>query len=311
MTKNVKLLSLVTVLAALPLSASALMPSNPVTDPRFTVLPNGVDLRTIKTSSALSLKKGDGKTFTASLQTQYQKIKKDSETVKNTPVTWVLMDLDAHQIVAESAEATRKQFGASVNKIFIGAALLDKQGGSISSSQLKTMARMLADSSNTARDEIAYNEIGGGSTTRGRERIHAFTQRMGYLRTVAFGGYLGKMHGNELSARETAEFLYDTYQGRYAGAEYVWKLMHTCRTGAGRARTYLPKEMFIGGKTGTYSGSTVDPETGKSTTVRVKHHSIIFNYDGRQYALTIFANTGKDETTAILAGGIVREYLMR
>ncbi|MGE3261646.1 MAG: serine hydrolase [Bacteriovoracia bacterium] len=290
----------------------AAQPSNPVMDPNFVILPNGKDLRTLSTSNGkLVLKKGDGKTFTAALQAKYLKIKNDSLTKKNTPVTWVLMDLDAHQIVAQSAEASRKQFGASVNKIFIAATLLDKTRGQLNSNQLHLMVKMLADSSNVARDEMAWNEIGGGNKTRGRQAIQNFTQRMGYLRTRAYGGYLGSLHGNELSATETAEFLYDTYQGRYPGAEYVWKLMHTCRTGAGRARTYLPTSLIVGGKTGTYSGGTVDPETGRSTSVRVKHHTIIFNYDGREYALSIYANTGLDETTAILAGGLVREYIIR
>lgn len=288
------------------------LPTNPVTDPAFVILPNGKDLRTISTSGGkLALKKGDGKAWTAALQAKYEKLKQDSQTIKNSPVTWVLMDLDSHQIIDQSIESSRKQFGASVNKIFIGGALVDKQNGTLTSNQLTLMSRMLADSSNVSRDEIAFNEIGGGNKDRGRTLIHAFTQRMGYERTVAFGGYLGKVHGNELSATETADFLYDTYQGRYPGAEYVWKLMHTCRTGANRARTYLPTDMYIGGKTGSYSGGTVDPETGKSTTVNVHHHNIVFNRGGRQYGLTIFANTGKDETTAILAGGIFREYIER
>jgi hypothetical protein len=292
--------------------AFAVMPTNPVTDANFTILPNGKDLRTISTSGGkLALKKGDGKVFTAALQEKYVKLKTDSKTIPNYPVTWVLMDLDNHQIIDQSLESNRKQFGASVNKAFIGAALLDNQGGTLTATQLTLMSRMLADSSNVARDEIAYNQIGGGSKTRGRQAIHAFTQRMGYARTVAFGGYLGKMHGNELTALETAELFYDIYHARFPGAEYEWKLMHTCRTGAGRARTYLPADMFIGGKTGTYHGSTVDPETGKGTTVNVRHHSIVFNYGGRQYALTMFANNGRDDTTAILAGGIFREYILR
>lgn len=299
-------------LALSPSLVFAAQPSNPVTDPTFVVLPNGKDLRTLSTSKGrLVLKKGDGRTFTTALQAKYEKIKKDSQTKAGTPVTWMLMDLDAHQVIAQSADVNRKQFGASVNKIFIAATLLDKQRGQVSSSQLHQVIKMLADSSNVARDHVAYNEIGKGNRTRGREAIQKFTQSMGYARTRAFGGYLGKIHGNELTAQETAEFMYDTYQGRYPGAEYIWKIMHTCRTGAGRARTYLPTSLYVGGKTGTYSGSTVDPETGRSTQVRVKHHSIIFHEGGRQYALTIYANTGTDETTAILAGGLYREYVKR
>ncbi|MGZ3694318.1 MAG: hypothetical protein ACXWQO_09055 [Bdellovibrionota bacterium] len=294
-------------LLLLPQLGLGAMPTNPVTDPNFTVLPNGKSLKSI--DSSLELKKGDGKTFTSALQAQYEKIKHDSQTIPNSPVTWVLMDLDSHKIIDQSIDANRKQFGASVNKAFIAGTLLDKQGGTLTASQLSLMASMLSVSSNEARDAIQYKEIGGGDEVHGRELIQAFTQRMGYVRTRAFGGYIGTMHGNELTALETAEYLYDTYHARFSGAEYVWKLMHTCRTGDGRGRTYLPTTLFVGGKTGTYDGSTVDPETGRDTTVTVRHHSIVFNYGGRQYALTMFANTGKDETTAILAGGIFREYI--
>lgn len=304
---NLSKLTPVLALALLPNFALAAMPTNPVVDPAFSVLPNGKTL----SSLGLSLRKGDGKTFTPALQAKYEKLKKDSQTVKGTKVTWVLMDLDSHQIIDQSIEASRLQFGASVNKAFIAGTLLDKQRGSITSSQLKLMAAMLSVSSNKARDAIAWNEIGGGSKTKGAELIQAFTQRMGYKRTRAYGGQLHGEHGNELSALETAEYFYDVYQGRFPGAEYVWKLMHTCSTGANRARTYLPKDLYIGGKTGTYSGPTEDPETGRSITVRVKHHSIVFNYGGRQYALTIFANTGEEETTAILAGGLLREHIFR
>jgi hypothetical protein len=305
---NLSVIAPVLGLLLMPQIAGAVMPTNPVTDPNFTTLPNG---RTLSSLGGLTLRKGDGNTFTPALQAQYVKMKQDSKTIKNSPVTWVLMDLDSHQIIDQSIDANRKQFGASVNKAFIAGTLMDKQGGQITSKQLDLMASMLSVSSNEARDAISWNEIGGGSPDRGREIIQAFTQRMGYLRTRAFGGMLGNVHGNELTALETAEYFYDVYHARFAGAEYVWKLMHTCTTGAGRARTYLPTSLFVGGKTGTYDGETLDPETGAPTTVTVRHHSIVFNYGGREYALTIFANTGKDETTAIMAGGLLREYILR
>lgn len=291
--------------------ANAALPSNPQSDPRFVILPNGKDLRTLSSSGrSLSLIRGDGKEFTASLQAKYLALKNETLTKSNHPVTWVLMDLDSRQVIAQSKDANRKQFGASVNKIFIGAALLDKQRGSLSSSQLKLMGQMIADSNNDARDSI-HLAVGGGSNTRARQEIHKFTQRMGYARTRAFRGYMGSLHGNELTALETANFLFDTYQGRYPGAEYLWKILYTCRTGAGRARTYLPSDMYVGGKTGSYAGSTVDPETGRSTKVDVVHHTIVFNRGGRQYGLAIFANTGKTESTALLAGGLFREYINR
>jgi hypothetical protein len=64
----------------------------------------------------------------------------------------------------------------------------------------------------------------------------------------------------------------------------------------------------VGSKTGTYSGSTVDPETGHGITVDVAHQVMVVNVEGKEYAIVILSNTGSDETAAVLAGGLLREY---
>jgi hypothetical protein len=185
--------------------------------------------------------------------------------------------------------------------------LLDKQGGELTANQLQLMADMIVISSNTAWVEL-QKQIGDGNSDLGRERNYQFTQRMGYERTRGFQGTWGTMHGNELTAHELVEYLYDTYHGNYPGAEAAWKIMHTGRTGAARAKKYIPTDVFIGGKTGTYDGDTVDPETGAPIVVHVRHQVLVFNVQGREYGLAILANTGSDESAAVLAGGILREY---
>jgi hypothetical protein len=35
---------------------------------------------------------------------------------------------------------------------------------------------------------------------------------------------------------------------------------------------------------------------------------LVFNIDGRQYALAVLANSGSDESAALMAGGLIREY---
>lgn len=297
------------------LNAGAAMPTNPVSDPKFTILPNGKDLRTISVSgSKLSLARGRGSSFSSSARAAYQKLKEDSKTNPNHKVQWTLMDLDNHRVLDQSLSSNRKIFGASSSKIFVGGALLDKQAGALSSSQLQLMADMLVVSSNSAWTNL-QKQIGGGDSNRGRQTIHEFTQRMGYERTRGFQGYWGKIHGNELTAAETAEFLHDTYKGEYPGAETLWKLMHACRTGSSRGRKYIPSSIYVGGKTGTYSGTTENPETGSTKNpdgsayrVSVKNHVLVFNVEGRQYGLAILADTGSDESAALLAGGLIREY---
>jgi hypothetical protein len=173
---------------------------------------------------------------------------------------------------------------------------------------------MLVISSNTAWTDLQA-QIGDGDSNKGRERILDFTQRMGYERTRGFQGSWKNMHGNELTALETAEYLHDTYKANYPGAEVLWKLMHTCRTGSNRGLKYIPSQIFVGGKTGTYDGPSVDPETGKNQNpngsaykVAVRNHMMVFYIEGVQYALTVLADSGSDESAALLAGGLIREF---
>ncbi|MCB0407845.1 MAG: serine hydrolase [Bdellovibrionales bacterium] len=293
----------------------AALPTNPETDPQFTTLPNGKKLSDYKVNgTSLFLAKGSGNAFSNQNRAEFENLYSLSKSTA-TDFQWVLMDLDTHQIIDQSQQPQTKFFGASVSKIFVSGTLLDYQNGQISHSQLQLMANMLVVSSNSAWTEL-QRQIGGGNADLGRQRIHEFTQDMGYERTRAFQGWWGDLHGNELTALELAEYLYDTYMGQYPGAEYNWKFMHTCRTGSQRAKKYLPSSLIIGGKTGTYHGSTVNPETGDNKfpdgtpyTVKMNSQVIVFHANGHQYALTILANTGTDTTAALLAGGLYRRYI--
>jgi hypothetical protein len=290
------------------------MPTNPVIDPDFMKLPEGRDLKKTSVSGlALTLATGEGQPFTAAEKAAYEKLKTNTQTIADYPVQWVFMDLDNHRVIDKSINSNTKIFGASVAKIFTAATLLDKQGGHLSDSQFQTLADMLVVSSNTAWFSL-QDQIGDGDTDRGRAGINAFTQRMGYLRTRGWQGYWGNLHGNELTANELGEFLYDMYMGKFPGAEVQWKLMHTCRTGGDRARRYLPKDLYVGAKTGTYEGPTMNPETqsmtnpdGSPYTVDVRNQIIVFNVNNHEYAIAILANTGSEDTAALLAGGLFRE----
>lgn len=301
-------IGLVSALFLSALSSHAALLSHPAADPNFSVLPSGQRLQNISVSgSRLSLTRGVGAKFGATQQAAYERIRLDTTTNPNSKTQWAIMDLDSHQMVAESLSAQRKIFGASSSKIFVGGGLLNKQNGSLTSSQTQLMANMLVVSSNDAWVNL-QSQVGDGNANQGRARIHAFTQGLGLERTRGFQGYWGNIHGNELTARETTEYLYSIYSGAFPGAETLWKIMHTCRTGSSRGLKYMPAGLFVGGKTGTYDGATVDPETGKNTSVAIRNHVLIFNVDGRQYGVTILSNAGSDETTAVLAGGLLREY---
>lgn len=288
---------------------------NPAEDPKFNELPQGRNLLKLQVNGAsLSYSRGTGNSFGDDKNRQYMSLKAATQADENHKVQWAFMNLDKNQVIAQSAGANRKIFGASVSKIFVAAALLDKQNGQLDNSQVQLMADMLVVSSNSAWTTL-QRQIGNGDADRGRKAVHDFTQRMGYKRTRGFQGWLGSLHGNELTAAELVDFLHDTYTLSYPGAEVLWKLLHTVRTGASRGKKYMGSSIYIGGKTGTYHGTTVDPETGKSKnpdgsaySVKVRNHAMVFNIKGVQYALAVLADTGSDESAALLAGGLIREY---
>ncbi len=294
--------------------AFAVMPSDPVTDPHFLELPDGSLLSSLKVQGLpLTLTKGSGGNFSASEEAAFEKLKQDSKASVDHPVQWLMLDLGNHQVIDQSAAPDRNIFGASVAKVFVASTLLDHQGGQLEKSQWPLLADMLVVSSNSAWVEL-QKQIGGGNDDRGRERVQAFTQRMGYSKTKGFQGSLGQVHGNELNAHDLAEFLYDTYHAHYAGAETVWKVMHTLRTGRHRGFKYIPSNIFVAGKTGTYDGPSINPETGGTTNpdgspykVRVRHQLIVLHTQGRHYGLAILANTGLDESAALLAGGLFHQ----
>lgn len=282
--------------------------SSPGADKDFAKLPDGRLLSSITVSgSKLSLTKGKGTAFTAQKLADYKALKKATQTDPEHRVQWAFMNLDTHQILDKSLSSYRKLFGASSSKIYVGAALLDKQNGKLTDSQLQLMADMLVVSSNEAWTNL-QSQIGGGNADNGREAIHKFTQRMGYLNTRGFQGYLGNVHGNELIPDEAVETLFDIYHDQFPGAEILWKIMHTCRTGSSRGLKYIPSNIYVGGKTGTYDGPTENPLTGNTYDVAIRNHLLVFNIDGHQFGLAILSNSGTDESAALIAGGLIREY---
>lgn len=294
--------------------ANAAKFTDPTLDPHFLTLASGINLKDIQIRGrGLSLTRGTGNLFSANQQTSFEKLMQDSKSQADHPVQWVLTNLDNNQVIDQSANPDKIIFGASVSKVFVASTLVDHQGGILQASQWQPFADMLVVSSNTAWVDL-QKQLGGGYANQGRERIQNFTQRMGYLRTKGFQGNLGPIHGNELNAKDLVSFLYDTYHANYTGAETVWKMMHTVRTGANRGFKYIPRHIYVAGKTGTYDGPTINPETGEPTNadgstykVRVRHHLMVIHSKGQQYGLAILANTGSDESAALLAGGLFRQ----
>ncbi len=273
------------------------------------ILPLGRSMHSLMVRGApLDWAHGIGDAFGPLQAQRYRELKDHSQTNANFRIQWVLMNLDRDEIIARSRDADQLFYGASVSKLYVGASLLDKTQGSLSAHELQDLADMIVISSNQAWAAV-QKAVGDGNDHQGQLLIQQFAERLGHIRTRAFRGWNGKDHGNEVNAIDMAKLLSDTYHKRFHGAEILWNIMHATRTGGEKARRYLPQSLIVGGKTGTYRGPAPKPDTQKAYQANVHHHAITFAVQNTQYALVVLSDQSSDEDLAIIAGGLVREYL--
>lgn len=286
-------------------------PNKEVNDEQFFTLQNGINLRNFggpEVRELLFRKKGSGVSFGPQQRKRYCALK------KNKDIQWTLTDLATGRIISRSTNAGEVFFGASTSKIFVAAALLDKQDGQLSREQLLLMTRMIVRSDNHAWKELQRQVGRNGSDDDGRRAVHGFIQKMGYENLRGFQGWMtmengSRLHGNELNSLAVAEFLFDTCHNRYPGAEILWKIMHATRTGSRKINKYTPKYVCIAGKTGTYHGPNESRDTINHLKIKAHNHAAVLDINGNYYSLTILSNTGCDEDVAVLGGGLMREYL--
>lgn len=273
---------------------------------------DGRDLRAevdASTRRLLTPVQGRGFRFGPSQKKRYCRLKADPEQVQ-----WVLTDLESGEVLSRSPGAERLFFGASASKIFVAAALLDKQKGELRPEQLRLLVRMIVVSDNGAWLSLQRQTAAEGTDDAGRAAVHGFVQKMGYPTIRGFQGWMrrpggSRTHGNELNAVEVARFLQDTYARRYDGADTLWKIMHATKTGGSKIDKYTPSNVYIGGKTGTYSGPNESPETVELPTIRARNHAAVVTVGNRHYGVVILTNTGDNEDVAVLGGGLMREFL--
>ncbi len=276
------------------------------------ILDDGLDLRSFgdaATRQLLTPVRGRGVRFGSRQKERYCSLKATPERVQ-----WAVNDLSTGEILSQSPGADRLFFGASSSKIFVAAAFLDKQQGEFSKQQLGLLARMIVVSNNGAWLALQREAGEDGTNDSGRAAVHAFVQRMGYPTIKGFQGWMQKpdgsrVHGNELNAIEVAQFLSDTYQRKYKGADVLWKIMQATKTGGSKINKYAPTDVYVGGKTGTYSGPNESPETVRLPTIKARNHAATLRIGNRYYGLVVLTNTGDNEDVAVLSGGLMREYL--
>jgi hypothetical protein len=277
----------------------------------FFSIDNGTDLRKFgdaQTRSLLHRVHGRGEAFDGKKLVRYCAMRKNP-----TGIQWVVNNLETGDVISSSANSEQLYFGASTSKIFVAATLLDKQRGKFTRAQLRQLVKMIVVSSNPAWIDL-QKQAGDGNGNSGRKAVYAFTQKMGYRKIKGFQGWLktnngSKIHGNELNTAEVSRFLYDTYQRKYPGADVLWKIMQATRTGKGKIDRFTPSNVFLGGKTGTYSGPNESRDTIKFATIKSRNHAALLLTERGHFGMSILSNRGSSGDVAVLAGGLMREYL--
>lgn len=272
---------------------------------------NLCDMGDSRTKALLTCVQGRGMAFGVQQKNAYCALKNSNEEIQ-----WVLNDLETGEIISQSKNAQDRYFGASASKVFVAAAFLHKHNGQLTPDQLSLLVKMIVKSNNAAWLELQRQTGDDGTDNSGRRAVDQFTQDMGYRNTQGFQGSLitesgESVHGNELNTKELATFLYDTYHRKFKGAEILWKIMHATKTGNNKVNKYTPSHIFVGGKTGTYHGENVSPETIELNSIKARNHVTILRVNDKYYGLSILSNTGKDEDVAVLGGGLIREFLLK
>jgi len=198
---------------------------------------------------------------------------------------WAVMDLNTDLVVGCSPNADTPIYGASLPKAFAVAALLYHRDGALDDQEWPKVISTVGRSCNKYWDDIE-------GWAGGAAGMDAFTNHLGYegIDVVHEGDW-----NTQIDALTMARFFSDMHHRRFTGADAMWKLMSTCRTGYTRAQRFIPNNVLLGGKTGSWD---------------LANHDVRYIEDGgRLFAISVLTNLRYSENVAVLHGGLFYEYV--
>ena len=222
---------------------------------------------------------GKGEKWTSSMERRFNEI-------VNDPRMRFSMRIDGKEI-AQSKNSEEMVQGASVSKAMVAAAAYNRyaeKGEKMPEELQKKINMLLTFSSNKVWDDV--QQAAGG-----KDGVDAFTKKMGYEHTKA------ARQSNRLSPSDSAKFMEDVSNNRFAGAEKLFAVMSSCQTGSNKTRLTLPEDVAIAHKTGTYNGWNNDMAAFK-----------IKDKEGKEHDVSFAAYTQlSPKDIGILAGGVLRQ----
>lgn len=206
----------------------------------FFTTTKGINLSAIASKGGIKLSRNKGIGSSGYSTSKYQSAK------KNPKVYWAIYNISKDSLVAKSSNANKNVYGASVPKVIVASAALDKFKGNFpNQSDYDKVIKLLVKSNNDVWTPL-QNLAGGGNS------VNAWSKKMGYTMQSARG------MGNNANAVDMCKFWSDVCHNRFDGAEVIFRVTASCQTSASRSRKYLPTSVFIGSKTGTYESSNHD-----------------------------------------------------
>jgi len=165
---------------------------------------------------------------------------------ENQKVSWAVYDISNEKLLASSKNASTNVYGASVPKICVASATFDKNDGELpKDSDYEKVIKLLVKSDNEVWTYL--QDLAGG-----KDAVNSWSKKMGYTMQPARNG------GNNANAIDMCKFFNDVCRNNFKGAENIFKISSSCQTSSGRSKKCIPKDVFMGGKTGTYEDSNND-----------------------------------------------------
>ncbi len=228
---------------------------------------------------------GRGQAFGPKEEARYLRLASDPN------VHWAVANCSSGQVVAKSSNAGSNLYGASVPKILIAAAALNNNGGRFSGAVLgspeiewKNLINLIVKSENnppwTKVQQVAGGEAG----------VQRFCSQMGYTTMRP------QRPTGQINALEMAKFYCDLVNGRFAGADALFKVSHAVATANSRSKVYVPVGTPMGGKTGTWS--------------KYNHDTGWLHWGGQYWSIAVLTGGGfSNSDVAVLWGGLFRQWV--
>jgi hypothetical protein len=166
--------------------------------------------------------------------------------VQNPKVWWSVFDINNNRFLAESKDSNKNVFAASVSKVCVASAALSVNNGTLPTDKdLNSLIKLLVVSDNDVWSAI-QDLAGGGEAVLGWAKSMGFTMKP------------SRRGGNSCNAHDLALYWNLICKNQIPGSEKIFKLTSACHSSRKRSRLYMPKDVFIGGKTGSYKNSNHD-----------------------------------------------------